>query len=101
MQAITGSFSRGIPINLISPPRTKGGNVCVEVTEKEYAKGVEENKYSVIGQLLLQKGDVLWMTLGLKQKLSGVWGISNFRVLPIGKGVFHVFLFSMEDQSTV
>lgn len=40
-------------------------------------------------------------TLGLKSKLALIWGLKNFRIAPMGKGFYNIFLESMSDQSTV
>lgn len=41
----------------LSPPRLVGGNVVVEVDDEQYQKWVEDLKFSVVGKLMLRKGD--------------------------------------------
>lgn len=36
----------------------------------------------------------------IKRKLSISWGINELKVIPTGKGFFHVLLFNLKDQCT-
>lgn len=75
--------------------------MAVVLDKNEYLKGVEENMFSVLGKLSVQRGADSIMILALKEKLFVVWGLSCFKVIPIGKGFYHVSLHSMSDQSKV
>lgn len=80
-----------VAVNMAVPlistsPQVEGGNVTVTIDEGEYKKGLEENRHNVIGRLSLPKGEQLLTTLDLKMKLELVWGFTNFRVIPIGRG---------------
>lgn len=37
----------------------------------------------------------------IQSKLASIWKITEFRVAPIGRKFFHIFLKSMEDKSYV
>lgn len=46
-----------IPLVEPSPPRFLGGNTIVTVDEYKYMRSLDEHKHSVIGRLVLSKGD--------------------------------------------
>lgn len=46
-----------IPLQPTSNPIIAGGNVVVEIDDAEYRRGVEDLKFSVMGKLLLQRGE--------------------------------------------
>lgn len=73
----------------------------ITINDEEYSRGVDENKFSVIGRLQLIRGGPLVSTLGKKEKLAVFWGIQNFKVVPIGRGYYHFKLHSMGNQSKV
>lgn len=50
----------------------EGGNVVVVLDVNEYSKGVEENRYSVLDRLTVQRGATQITTLDLKEKMSTV-----------------------------
>lgn len=82
-------------------PVMEGGNVAVILDENEYMKGVEENRFCVLGKLTMQRGAEAITTLTLRDKLSEIWGLSRFKVILIERGFFHVTLYSMSYQSKV
>lgn len=41
------------------------------------------------------------MALELFDKLVILWGIQNFKIIPLGMGFFHVSLHTMDNQSKV
>lgn len=53
----------------------------------------------MIGQLILQEGEIASITLEWKTKLQAIWRIENLKVIPLGREVFHVLLHSINDQS--
>lgn len=89
----------GVPLDAATP-QLEGGNITVTIDEAEYAKGLHDNKFNIIGRLIQQGGEKL-TTLGLRQKLEEVWGFSSFRVIPTGRGFFQVFFKSMAEQSLI
>lgn len=50
--------------------------------------------------LSLQCGEAIPTTMEVKTKLSDAWNISNFKVIPSGKGLFHILLHNVSDQCT-
>lgn len=57
----------------------------VNLDVKDYEKGVEELRHSVVGRLFLPRGHVMLTTMELKAKLVSVWGLENFRLILMGE----------------
>lgn len=89
-QVLQGSLS-GAPLSVSRPPRVEGGNVIVEVDQKDYEQECRECQYDVIGRVVLQKGDKPYSTNELKTKLAQQWKIQNFEITHLSKGFYHVF----------
>lgn len=81
-------------------PRYEGGNLVIDLDKEDYKRGVEELKYNVVGRLFLTKGCEHPTTMELKNKLAQIWGVPNFKIVPLGGGYFHIIQNSMSDQST-
>lgn len=60
-------------------PQLEGGNLTVTVDEEEYSKGIDANKFSLIGRYVVQKEQTM-NTLGLKAKLAEIWGVEKFHL---------------------
>lgn len=73
----------------------------MELDVEEYKKGVEELMFSVIGRNYLQKGKAAPTTIELRAKLAATWGMESFKLIPIGGGMSHILLKSMEEQSLI
>lgn len=43
-----------VSLKPLANPKLVGGNVLVEVDDKEYRRGVEDLKFSIVGRLSLQ-----------------------------------------------
>lgn len=54
-----------------------------------------------IGRLINHRGKSIPTNLILKNKLEMTWGLTNFKVIPIKGGLYHILLNSLEDQGTV
>lgn len=78
--------TEGIPLKYLAMPRIEGGNIVVEANEGEYQQCVKELQYSIVGRVSLRKGEILHTTLELKKRLEASWGITNFKLIPLGKG---------------
>lgn len=88
-----------VPLKPIALPRVEGGNVVVKIDEENYQKGVNELQYSVVRRLSLQKGEMLPTTLELRAKLIVIWKFDKFQLIPMGKGIYHVLLHTMNAHS--
>lgn len=73
----------------------------VDVDEDDYNQGIVELQYSVVGRLFLPRNSSAPTTMSLRSKLSAVWGMENFKLIPMGGGLHHVLLQSLEDQSKI
>lgn len=58
----------------------------------------EELKYSVVGRISLRKGDEPPTTLDLINKLVEIWNTEKFKLVPMGKVIYHIILKNMKDQ---
>lgn len=74
-----------------------GGNVVVEVYDYDYRRGVVQLKYSVIRRIFLQHRDSMPTTMEVKTKLIESLKISNVKVIPLGKGLYHILLHCLSD----
>lgn len=90
-----------IPLEPFAMPRIEGGNVTVELNEEECERGVIDNQFSVIGRLNLMKKDQIPTTKELRTKLAEEWNLESFKMIPIGRGFFHIFVQGMEEQSII
>lgn len=86
------------PLKPLSAPKMAGGNIVVEIDEEEYRRGVEDLKFSVIGKLSMSRGVDAPTTMEIKEKLMSFWKIAEIKVIPLGRGVFHILLSNMKDQ---
>lgn len=77
IKALTGDSV--VALKPLKIPSVEGGNVCVEIDKLELQKGIEENKYNLIGRVLLGKGDDSITTMGVK-KLESSWGLKPFKL---------------------
>lgn len=64
-----GDWDEAVPLTQTQPPQIEGGNITVTINEEEYAKGLAENRYNIIGCPSLLIGEESVTTLGLKKKL--------------------------------
>lgn len=85
-----------IPLKPLPSPKIVGGNVVGEVDNAEYQRGVYQLKFSVIGRLTLQHGDLFPTTIESKGKLAE-W-IEDMRVIPTDNRMYHILLHNLGDQ---
>ncbi|KAK2417435.1 hypothetical protein QL285_039734 [Trifolium repens] len=79
-------------------PCFKGESISIKITEKEYAKGVENCKFNLHGRLILKKGEIAPSCRELYSILSNLWkSISAWRMISLGKGYFEFEFSSSED----
>lgn len=73
--------------------------MVVEINEDDYKRGLENLKFNILGRLSLLQGDSVPTTMEVKSKLVEGLQIDNMKVIAMGRGVFHVILSNIEDQS--
>lgn len=96
-----GVLLESIPLKPITNPKVTGGNLVVQLDAEEFKRGVEHLKYSVLGKLSLQRGDVVPTTMEIKAKLVARLQVETLQVIVMGKGIYHLRLNSLNDQCKV
>lgn len=86
------------PLEPVSNPTIAGGNIVVQVDEEEYKRRVEDLKFNVTGKSILKKWDLVPTTMEIRRKLLEYWDINDLKLIPLGKGIFHIVLDSLKDQ---
>ncbi|KAK3229335.1 hypothetical protein Dsin_001216 [Dipteronia sinensis] len=85
-----------------SAPKEKGDYVAVKVNPKAYEERLKLCSYSLIGRVVLSKGEEPWKILALKEKLQSIWKLnSQWRLISFGRGFFQILLNSEEDKTRV
>lgn len=84
-----------IPLKPISNPRLEWGNIVVVVDDDGYCRGIDELKFSIIGRLSLHRSKSIPNMMELRTKLGIIWGIQDFKVIPLGKGMFHILMYNL------
>ena len=83
-------------------PHKKGAYVSVRVNSEALQSRLELCRYSLIGRLILAKGDKPYALQTLKEKLSAVWKIASaWRLISLGKGYYQILLSNHEEQKKV
>ncbi|KAK0580246.1 hypothetical protein LWI29_038531 [Acer saccharum] len=96
-QAISSAIA---PIS--SAPKKKGDYVAIKVNPKAYEERLKLCSYSLIGRVVLSKGEEPWKILALKEKLQSIWKLnSQWRLISLGRGFFQILLNSEEDKAQV
>lgn len=81
-------------------PRIEGGNVVVQVDKKEYQQSVKNLQFGVIGRINFQNKELELTTMDIHRQLASFGQISDFKLVALRKGFYHVILHSMSDQTT-
>lgn len=75
--------------------------MVAQIEDEDYQTRVRALMFSVVRKLNLQKDNLHPITMELKEKLVSIQGIERFKLIPFGKGEYHVLLSNMKDQSAV
>lgn len=89
------------PLKPVAILRLKGGNVVAYIDKDNYNKGIQDLKFNVVGKLTLQIGDEVPTTMELRKKLLTLWKIDNLTVIVLEKGLFHVILYNLSEQTKI
>lgn len=89
------NMEKGQRLKQIAARRREGGNVIVDLDVEEYRKGVEYLKFSIVGRLSLQRGEDFPTNKTIREKLEAFWGLSDFKLIPLKGGIYHVLFSSM------
>ncbi|KAK2638453.1 hypothetical protein Ddye_026248 [Dipteronia dyeriana] len=99
MKSYAQSISSAIaPVSL--DPKKNGDYVAIKVNPKAYEERLKLCSYSLIGRVVLLKGDEPWKVLALKEKLQSFWKLnSQWRLISLGRGFFQILLNSEEEKA--
>lgn len=105
-QALSGVSSDSTPddnyLAKLPPKIVMGNSVRVKISKAAYESGLAACKCNLHGRLTLHKGDSPLTTQALKAKLSNIWPqLSNWNLIPLGKGFFEFNFSSIEDMKFV
>ncbi|KAK2658156.1 hypothetical protein Ddye_004689 [Dipteronia dyeriana] len=96
-QAISSAIA---PVS--SAPKKKGICVAIKVNPKAYEERLILCSYSLIGRVILSKGEEPWKVLALKEKLQSFWKLNyQWHLISLGRGFFQILLNSKEDKAKV
>ncbi|XP_050222820.1 uncharacterized protein LOC126672913 [Mercurialis annua] len=57
---------------------------------------------ALIGRIILSKGESPWKLVDLRKKLTDIWRItSNWKLISLGRGYYHVILNSISEKNSV
>lgn len=87
------------PMKPLAVPRYEGSNLVIDLDEEDYLKGVEELKFSMVGQLYLPRICEHPTTMEIKDKLGLTWGITEFKLVPVGGDHYHIVLRSRQIKA--
>ncbi|KAK0582022.1 hypothetical protein LWI29_020550 [Acer saccharum] len=101
MKSYAQAISSAIAL-ISSAPKKKGDFVAIKVNPKAYEERLKLCSYSLIGRVILSKGEEPWKILALKEKLQSIWKLnSQWRLISLGRGFFQILLNSEEDKAQV
>ena len=99
-------FLNKAPIPLPLPPiscapQQKDAYVSIKVNQVAFQERLNLCKYSLIGRVILGKGNKLYPLVDLCSKQSAIWKINCWRLISLGKGYFQILLTSEEEKAKV
>jgi len=79
-----------------------GASARIKISQAAYESGLAACRFNLHGRLTLHKGDSPLTTQALKLKLNNFWPqLSNWNLIPLGKGFFELNFSSIEDMKQV
>ena len=96
--ATYASILRPTPVTPYKAAITKGDCISVKINKSAYEERLKLCQHSLLGRLVLSKGDKPWKLSDLKDKLQSLW---QWRLIPLGKGYFTIILHSEEDRQCI
>lgn len=81
---------------------TKGGFTSVKIPNGFIKKRIALYAHSLIGRLILQKGDNPYKLTDLKNTLTKIWGIKeSWCLISLGRGYYNILLGTQETKQKV
>ena len=93
-----------IPLSLLHvscAPQQKGAYVSVKVNLITFQERLNHCKYSLIGRVILRKGNKPYPLANLRSKLSAIWKINCWHLIMLGKCYFQILLTLEEEKAKV
>ena len=91
--AVADTISTVIPCPLRNS--IPGSYQAVKINSELYQKRLALCQFSLIGRIVLSKGDTPWSLTNLKDKLSSIWRLqASWRLISLGRGFYHILLNS-------
>ena len=79
-----------------------GSYQAVKINSELYKKRLAICQFSLIGRVVLSKGDSPWTLVKLKEKLASLWNLkSSWHLISLGRGFFHILLTSDQDRDSI
>lgn len=83
-------------------PHIKGGQISIKISEDSYQAGLNKCKLNLVGRIILPNGAEPWKTPDLRTRLQSLWSeISNWTIIPMGRGFFVFQFASMDDLQRI
>lgn len=82
-------------------PALKGDCVSISIDKNAYKERMELCQFSLIGRVVLAKGDKPWKLVELKDKLSSIWQLRSWRLISLGRGYYQILLSSADQKNQV
>ncbi|KAF3449843.1 hypothetical protein FNV43_RR05922 [Rhamnella rubrinervis] len=79
----------------------KGNLLSICVNDAAYQERVALCQFSLIARIILSKGEKLSKFEDIYTKLQSIWKLDKWQLISLGRGYFHVLLFSAEDRQNV
>lgn len=102
-EVIRGTHSRNAAADFqpLSPVK-KGDYYSVAVDDELYHQRIKACEASLIGRLILAKGDKPWRMVDLQQRLQDIWRPQHpWRMISLGKGYYNFQFDSVSDRARV
>ena len=80
-----------VPVTLPSTsyaPKQKESYVSARINSEALRSKMEMCKFSLIGRLILSKGDKSYALAALKEKLNVIWKLPPWRLISLGRGYY-------------
>ena len=101
-QVLSGGSSSDTSLTKLPPKVVMGASVRIKISQVAYESGLAACRFNLHGRLTLHKGDSPLTTQALKVKLNNFWPqLSNWNLIPLGKGFFELYFSSIEDIKQV
>ena len=71
----------------------------MKVNAEALRSRMEMCKFSLIGRLIISKGDKPYALISLKDKFNAIWKLPSWHLISLGRGYYQILLSSHEERS--